>query len=110
MITLKLEELNHYALRLELTPCSRPTELQNQREKQTHTKRDQFVVTRGKVGRRRIWMKVVKEGYKLPVITRDVMYNMINTINTAVCYITKLLTVNPEFSSQKFFLFDFISI
>ena len=45
-------------------------------------------------------MKVVKEGYKLPVITRDVMYNMINTINTAVCYITKLLTVNPEFSSQ----------
>lgn len=35
--------------------------------------------------------------YKLPVIkqvsTRDVTYNMINTINTAVCYIQKLLRV-----------------
>jgi len=53
--------------------------------------------------------KVVKEGYKLPVITRDVMYNMINIINTAVCYITKLLTVNPEFSSQgKTIIFLFL--
>ena len=32
-------------------------------------------------------MKAVKR-YKFPVISaRDVMYNMINTINTAVCYI-----------------------
>ena len=54
-------------------------------------------------------MKVVKEGYKLPVITKDVMYNMINIINTAVCYITKLLTVNPEFSSQgKTIIFLFL--
>jgi len=38
----------------------------------------------------RKWMKVVKM-YKLPVIrcvsTRDEMYNLINIINTAVCYI-----------------------
>ena len=36
------------------------------------------------------WVKVVKR-YKLPIIRqisiRDVMYNMINIINTAVCYI-----------------------
>ena len=47
-----------------------------------------FVVTRGAgLGK---WMKAVKR-YKLPVIrqisSRDVMYNMINIINTAVCYI-----------------------
>ena len=33
-------------------------------------------------------MKAIKR-YKLPAIrlnSRDVMYNMINTINTAVCY------------------------
>ena len=40
--------------------------------------------------RRGNWMKAIKE-YKLAVIkqisTRDVMYNMINRINTAVCYI-----------------------
>ena len=39
-------------------------------------------------------MKVVKR-YKLPVLglisTRAVMYNMINTVNTAVSYIWKLL-------------------
>ena len=35
---------------------------------------------------------------------------MINISNTDICNIWKLLTVNPEFSSQKFFLFDFISI
>ena len=57
-------------------------------------------MTGGGVGRRRIWMKVIKESYKLPVITRNIMYNMINIINTALCYIRKLLTVNPEFSSQ----------
>ena len=28
------------------------------------------------------------------------MYNMINTVNTAVCYAWKL-TVNPEFLSQE---------
>ena len=36
-------------------------------------------------------MKVVKR-YKLPVIsTRDVMYTMIKTINTAVWYVRKFL-------------------
>ena len=41
-------------------------------------------------GERGNWMQVVKR-YKLPVIglisTRDVMYNMINIINTAMHYI-----------------------
>ena len=46
------EVLNHYAVYLELTQCWRSTELQKQREKQTHTKRDQFVFTGGGVGRR----------------------------------------------------------
>ena len=37
------------------------------------------------------WMKAV-EKYEIPVIsTRDVMYNMINIMNTAVCYAEKLL-------------------
>ena len=31
-------------------------------------------------------------GYKLPVIsTRDIIYNMVNKINAAICYIGKLL-------------------
>ena len=38
---------------------------------------------------RRDWMKVVKR-CKLPVTrsitTKDIMYNMINIINTSVCY------------------------
>ena len=34
------------------------------------------------------WMKVVKR-YKR-IGTRDVTFNMINIINTAVCYISKL--------------------
>ena len=28
------------------------------------------------------------------------MYNVINIMNTAVCYVQKLLRVNPEFSAQ----------
>ena len=40
------------------------------------------------------WMKMVKR-YKLPVTgnisTRDVIYNLINIIHTAACYIWKLL-------------------
>ena len=39
------------------------------------------------------WMKAIKR-YKFPVIgkimTRDVMYNMVNIINTTLCYIQKL--------------------
>ena len=44
------------------------------------------------------------------------MYNMINTIDTAVCYIWKLLNrVNPKSSHHKektlfFYFFNFVSI
>ena len=45
-------------------------------------------------------MKAVKR-YKLPAISnRDIRYSIIRTTNTVVCYIQKLLRVNPEFSSQ----------
>ena len=47
------------------------------------------VVTRGEGGGE-IWMEGVKM-YKLPGIsTRDGMYNMMNRMNTAECYISKL--------------------
>lgn len=41
---------------------------------------------------------------------RDVKYNVINIIDTAVCYIRKLLE-NPKSSHDKenFFLFNFVS-
>ena len=51
-----------------------------------------FMVTRVGVGGRGNWMKVDKK-HRFPVIrfsvisTRDVMYNLINMINTVVCYI-----------------------
>ena len=49
-------------------------------------------------------MKVVKR-YKAPVVksvsTGDVMYNMINIMNTAACYTLKLLRVNPKSSHHK---------
>ena len=48
-------------------------------------------------------MKVVKR-YKLPAkrSTRDVVYNILKTINTAVLeqLIFRVKRVNPEFSSQ----------
>ena len=45
-------------------------------------------------------MKAVKS-YKLPVkSTKDIMYNMINVISTAICSTFKL-RINPEFSSQE---------
>lgn len=46
--------------------------------------------------------EVVKR-YKVPVIisTRDVMYNMINILNTAVCYIRKRI-VRVSFTRKKF--------
>ena len=67
-----------------------------------------FVVMRG--GGKGNWIKAVKR-YKLPVIkevsTSNVMYNMINTINTAICYKSKLLKrVNLEFSSQRKTIFS----
>ena len=47
-------------------------------------------------------MKVVKR-YKLPVIrqisTRDVMYNIMNITNAAVCYITKTFFVKKVICS-----------
>ena len=60
------------------------------KKKQTHRKRDQICCyQRQEVGVGGNWMKAVKR-YKLPVIryisTRDIMYNMINIIKTAVCY------------------------
>ena len=52
----------------------------------------------GELGEGR-WMNAVKR-YKLPVVsTKDIMYNMINVINTAVC--STLKRINPEFSSQE---------
>ena len=65
------------------------------KNKKKHTnklmdKEIRFVVTRGRGWGRGNWMKAVKM-YKLPVIrqisTRDIMCNMINIINTAICYI-----------------------
>ena len=61
-----------------------------------------FVITRGSGG----WKQELDEGdqkiqtsnYKINI--RVVIYNMINRINTAVCYIGKLLRINPESSSQ----------
>ena len=45
-----------------------------------------FVVTRGGDKGRWNWKETLKR-YKPPLIsTRDVMYDMINIINTAVCY------------------------
>ena len=56
------------------------------KNKQTHRKRDQICGYQRWDGK---WLMVVKR-YKLPVIrkisTRDVNYNMINIINTALCY------------------------
>ena len=44
-------------------------------------------------------MKAVKR-YKLAVVsTKDIMYNMINVINTALC--STLKRINPEFSPQE---------
>ena len=42
---------------------------------------------------------------------REEFYNMINVINTVVCYIWKLLRVNPESShhNEKYF-FSFIFV
>ena len=65
-----------------------------QTNKQTHRKRDQICGYQSCAGlgggRKGDWIKVVKK-YKLPGIgsisTRDAMYNMINIIDTAVCYI-----------------------
>ena len=61
-------------------------------------------------------MKVVKR-YKLAVIkwisTLDIMFHMIDIINTAVCYIWKLLRIkSQEFSSQGifFYFFDVVCI
>lgn len=62
-------------------------------------------------------MKVVKR-YKSPVIksvsTGDVMYNMINIMNTAAYYTLKLLRINPKSSRHKgkilFWFFNFVSI
>ena len=55
-----------------------------------------FVVTRGGGGvGKGNWRKVVQR-YKLPVIReispRDVMYNMMTIVNTAVWYISNLLS------------------
>ena len=53
-------------------------------------------------------MKPVKR-YKLPVVryisTRNEMYNVINIINTAVCYVWKLLRKSTlrVLTTQKFF-------
>ena len=43
--------------------------------------------------------KVHSSSYKLNKY-KDVMYNLINIINTAVCYVRKLLRVNPKSSSH----------
>lgn len=60
------------------------------------------MVTRGGQGAGD-WMKAVNR-YKLPVMrlmrTGGVLHNMIN-MNTAVCYIRRLLRVNPESSHHK---------
>ena len=58
-----------------------------------------------------------RERHKLPVIrqmsTRDVMHDMINTTNTAICYIRKLLreeNLRALIMRKFFFLFlNFVS-
>lgn len=70
------------------------------------------MVTRGR-GRANI-MKAVKR-YHLAVITkistRNVRYNMVNIINSAVCYIQRLLRVNLVLiTGETFFLFLWLYI
>ena len=61
-------------------------------------------------------MKMI-ERYRLPAISHispgNAMDNTINTMNTAVCYISKRLRVNPKSSHHKeifFYFFNFISV
>ena len=65
-------------------------ELRKKEEKEKKkliAKEIRFVVTRGRGVGRGDWMKTVKR-HTLPVLsTRDVMYNIINVINTAIYYI-----------------------
>ena len=58
---------------------------------ENHRKRDQICSPRGRDGSGDGELDEGSEMYKLPIIweisTRDVMYNMMSIINTAVCYI-----------------------
>lgn len=67
-----------------------------------------FVVTRG--GDREMKLDADSQRYKPPLIsTRDVMDDMINIINTDVCYMWKLLeSKSQEFQSwEEMFSFSF---
>ena len=56
------------------------------------------------------WMNVVKR-YKLTVIrqiiARNIMYNMVNIINTAICYTRKRINPKSSYHKEYFFLFFF---
>ena len=89
-----------------LESCCRSIIFKN---KQTHTERDRICgYHRQKVGGEGLGgQKIQTSSYQISIT--DVMYN-ITLINTAVCYIWKLL-VNPEFSSQgKNYFFNFVSV
>ena len=92
------------------SPCVHPESdmTQGLNNSKTHRKRDQTVVTsHGDEGE----LEEGDQRWKLPVTrqinTRDVMYNMMTIVSTAVQYIGKQL-VNPKRSyhkEKKFFLF-----
>ena len=53
--------------------------------------------------------KVQRSNYKI-ISTRDVKYNMINILNTNVCYIRKRKFRVPFTRKKIFFFFSFVSI
>ena len=61
---------------------------------------------------RKNWMKTVKR-YNLPVIkeisTRNIMYNMINIVNTAVLYMKLVKRINSEILPQEKEIFSISS-